>query len=200
MRFAPNVLVSISSAPGGEVVAVDLPDELGLGQVQLVEVLVERDAARVEQGAHGAVGEQRPSGQAIEQRGLHGTSRRGRMGRGAPGTPSDCRRMPPVAVKLAPRRRVLPWTACAALDCGHDLPAPPARAPPPPARRLLVAPRRAPAGGAGGARSQATSSASTSSSPARRPIVPHRVPGRDDRGVRARDRRRRARAAAPTAT
>jgi hypothetical protein len=56
MRLAPKVLVSRISAPGLHVLLVNLPHHVRRGEVQLVEAAVDEHAARVEHGAHGAVG------------------------------------------------------------------------------------------------------------------------------------------------
>ena len=73
-RWAPNVFVSITSAPGLEVLVVDLPDEAGVREVELVEAAVQEDAAGVEHRAHGPVEDDGPRGQAVEER-LHGGGR-----------------------------------------------------------------------------------------------------------------------------
>ena len=58
MRFAPKVFVSMTSAPYADVGLVDLGDEVGLGEVQLVEGAVEEDALRIEHRAHRAVADE----------------------------------------------------------------------------------------------------------------------------------------------
>ena len=58
MRLAPNVLVSMTSAPARMYSAVDLDDEVGLGEIQRVEAAVDEDALRVQHRAHRAVADE----------------------------------------------------------------------------------------------------------------------------------------------
>jgi hypothetical protein len=54
-----------------DVLVVDLADEAGVRQVELVEAAVQEDPARVEHGAHGPVEDDGALGQPVEE-GLHG--------------------------------------------------------------------------------------------------------------------------------
>ena len=68
---------------GLDVFLVDLADQVGLREVQLVEAAVDEDAARVEHGAHGAIGHHDAAGQLIAEllgAGTHGCSH-GKSGR-----------------------------------------------------------------------------------------------------------------------
>ena len=69
---------------GLDVLAVDRRDELGPGQDELVQAGALRDAARVEQRAHGAVEQERPAPQPDpEAFALGQDARRGRLGPGS---------------------------------------------------------------------------------------------------------------------
>ena len=66
-RLAPNVFVSMTSAPRAHVGLVDLGDEIGLRQVQLVERAVEEDAARVQHRPHRAVADEHALVELLEE-------------------------------------------------------------------------------------------------------------------------------------
>ena len=70
-RWAPKVLVSMTSAPASTYSSWTLAHEVGVREVELVEAAVQEDAAGVEHGAHGAVADEDAFVQALEQ-GLHG--------------------------------------------------------------------------------------------------------------------------------
>ena len=62
---------------GLDVLLVDLADQVGRREVQLVEAAVDEDAARVEHGAHGAIGHHDAAGQLVTKflgAGTHGCS------------------------------------------------------------------------------------------------------------------------------
>jgi hypothetical protein len=58
MRFAPKVLVSITSAPGLQILAVHVHDQVRLRLIERLEAAIDEDALRVQHGAHGAVADE----------------------------------------------------------------------------------------------------------------------------------------------
>ena len=71
MALAPNVFVSMTLRAGADVVLVDLADELGPRDVELLEARVVEHAALVELRAHRAVDDERSARERLEKSG-HG--------------------------------------------------------------------------------------------------------------------------------
>ncbi len=66
--FAPKVFVSITCAPGAEVVLVDLEDQLGTRDIQLLEASTVENAALVKLRPHRAIDDEGSGKDGIEKR------------------------------------------------------------------------------------------------------------------------------------
>ena len=84
-RLAPNVLVSIRSVPAATYSRWIAWTVFAIVEVQHVEAGVQRHAARVEHGAHGAVGEQRALLEPLDERAGAGLASHGAAPRRRPG-------------------------------------------------------------------------------------------------------------------